>query len=149
MRCHVTQFSKSRLPCADVGASYKNVKWRTPPKETDVENARIRMQTKRSFFMRNAQPARLPVRNCGNCFQSLDDGSVGLDSRFLYRFCGFGRPAAAKVSRCIIRTNDQHRSNQLSDECFSCRKHREPKTHPGLDVAAQGIDLSGGDALGE
>ena len=75
--------------------------------------------------------------NAQALIQSLDDGSVGLDSRFLYRLRAFGRRTAAKVSRCIIRTNDQHRSNQLSDECFSCRKHRKPKTHPGRHVAAQ------------
>src|SRR6266436_3383686 len=50
MRCQLTQFSNSRLPGADVGASYKNVKWRTPPNETDGENARIKMQSRRSCF---------------------------------------------------------------------------------------------------
>jgi hypothetical protein len=69
---------------------------------------------------------RLPVRNCGDYFQSLTDGGIGLDSRLLHRFSAFGRCTAAKVSRRIIRTNNQQRSNELSDKCFSRWKYRKP-----------------------
>src|SRR5882724_7711069 len=50
MRFHVVQVSNSRLSGADVGASYKNVKWRTPLKQINGQDARIKMQSRRNLF---------------------------------------------------------------------------------------------------
>src|SRR5438093_9750023 len=55
VRCHVTQFSSSRLPREDVFASYRNVKWRTPPRAKIAGKIDMSKIGKTNFFIKRDQ----------------------------------------------------------------------------------------------
>src|SRR2546427_9991562 len=72
--CHVAQFSSSRLPAADVFASYRNVKWRTPPRAKIAGKIDMSKIGKTNFFIKRDR--RIGICNASRWLPDLVDGTL-------------------------------------------------------------------------
>src|SRR6266852_242384 len=155
----VNVFSSSILPGGDVGASYRKVKWRTPAKAHIAGNARNKLDSV-NFFIEGA--ARF--KSCRgsrwlpdsprwdansvlysivsfvsvNGLQFFGDCLACFGFRLSNRL--FDRRTAAEMSRRIVGTDHQNRGDELRDQGFVSREHREPHSHPARNHRNQPRD---------